>query len=642
MSHLIVGTAGHIDHGKTSLVKALTGIDCDRWAEEKSRGITIDLGFAHLVAEDLTLGFVDVPGHHRFLHNALAGMGGVRVVLLVVAADEGVKPQTLEHLAICELLGIPAAVVALTKSDLVTDDLLELAQLEVEELLEGGPLRGAPVVAVSSETGAGIETLRDRLLEVARQHALDGGSAGAGDPARLPIDRAFHRKGMGAIVTGTLVSGRIAAADALEVQPGGVGVRVRSVQVHGVERGSAAAGERTALQLSGADLGDLRRGLELTSPGAFRSSRSLLLRYRLLTDAPEPLAGSLRARAHLHAAEVLGRLRPLDGTIEPGESGLCELRLASPVLAVRGDRLIVRRPSPQTTLGGGEVLDPHWRRRRGRSRQPALAALAAGRDEALVFWVEEAGEGGTTVAQLAHRLGEPPEPVAESLGRLAAAGKLLEVRTRQGGEQRWLTPDAFRRVAERARAFIDDYFRRNRLAAGAPKAEALAQILPGRASDLAEVYLQVLEGEKILTVRGDRVDRPGRGPELTGEESRLAADILELYEASGLTPPGPPEVARNLGAKPQITEGVIGYLVAGRKLAQLPGGLLVAQGTIETLGRRLTELGWRRFSVAQFKDEFGLSRKWAIPLLEHLDSIGVTRRDGSERLVVSPERTAEV
>src|SRR6185503_11036218 len=399
MRRAIVGTAGHVDHGKTRLIEALTGIDCDRLAEEKARGITIDLGFAWLVDGDLQLGFVDVPGHERFLHNALAGLGGIRVMLLVVAADEGVKPQTREHVAICSLLGIPAAVVALTKTDLVSADLVELAQLEVEELLQATPFAGAPIVPVSAATGAGVERLREVLLARAGEVAVP---ADAARPARLPIDRAFHLKGLGVVVTGTLAAGRVAAGDELAVVPGERTARVRSVQVHGSPREEALAGERTSLQLAGVELGELERGQQLAPAGVLATTHRLLARCTWLPDAGKPLAGWTPVRVHLLAAETLGKARALlPPELAPGSTGIVELRLDRPLAAVRGDRLVLRRPSPPATLGGGEVLDPLWRRRRGKQREEAVTALAGGVREALRLWVEEAGEGGTTAEELA-------------------------------------------------------------------------------------------------------------------------------------------------------------------------------------------------------------------------------------------------
>jgi selenocysteine-specific elongation factor len=632
MNRIIVGTAGHIDHGKTSLVKALTGIDCDRWAEEKARGITIDIGFAHLLEGDLQIGFVDVPGHERFLHNALAGLGGIRIMLLVVAADEGVKPQTREHLAVCSLLGIPAGLVALTKVDLVSSDLLELAELEVEELLAGTPFAGSPMVPVSSVTEAGLPELRAALFDLAACWATP---PDPDRPARLPIDRAFHLKGLGVVVTGTLASGAVRAGDTLEVLPRRPGaadrLRVRSIQVHGQPRDEAEAGERTSLQLTGAALEELARGQQLGTPEAFAPTTSLLVRFTLLSDAPAPVRGFVPVRLHLFASEAVGRMRPLAAAgLAPGETGLVEIRLEAPVVAVRGDRTIVRRPSPQATLGGGEVLAPRWRRHRGAILAPALAALQGDLREAVAFWAQEAGERGVEAGEIARRLGIPANRAAEELTALAKAQRLLPV----GSGERWIAAAAVQRVTERARRVLKEYFQKDRLAEAIPKAEAVRRILRGRAAELAPVYLGWLEAQKVLTVQGDQVTLPGRSAQLTGEESKLSAAVLERFERAGLTPPGPEELSVSLSAKPQILEGVIRHLVARGQLVRLPTGLILAASAVSGLRRDLLATPWERFSVGDFKDRFGLSRKWAIPLLEHLDSTGATRRLGDERMVV--------
>ncbi len=632
MRRAIVGTAGHIDHGKTSLVLALTGIDCDRWAEEKARGITIDLGFAHLTEGDLQLGFVDVPGHERFLHNALAGLGGIRVMLLVVAADEGVKPQTREHLAVCSLLGIPAGLVVLTKVDLVAPDLLELAQLEVEELLAPTPFAGAPVLPVSSVTGEGIPELKAALLDLAARHAMpDDGQR----PARLPIDRAFHLKGLGVVVTGTLASGAVRPGETLEILPRRERVRVRSVQVHGQPREEAEAGERTSLQLTGVSLEDLGRGMQLGLPDAFEATTSLLARFTLLPYAPAPVRGFVPVRLHLYASEVLGRMRPLNAEgLAPGETGPVEIRLQSPVSALRGDRYILRRPSPPATLGGGEILDPRWRRHRGTVLQQALGALQKDLPAALAFWVQEAGERGIEAPELARRLGLPPTRAAEQLAKLAKAQKLIEVPEGPGRGRRWLSPAAVQRVTDRARRVLKEHFQKDRLAEFISKAEAVRRILRGRAADMSDVYLGWLEAQKVLAVRGDQVTLPGRSAQLTGEESKLSVAVLERFDKAGLAPPSPGEVAQELGAKPQILEGVLRHLVARGQLAKLPSGLILASSALAALRRDLLATSWERFSVGDFKDRFGLTRKWAIPLLEHLDSTGATRRVGDDRMIV--------
>jgi selenocysteine-specific elongation factor len=632
MQRVIVGTAGHIDHGKTSLVLALTGIDCDRWAEEKARGITIDLGFAHLTEGDLQLGFIDVPGHERFLHNALAGLGGIRVMLLVVAADEGVKPQTREHLAVCSLLGIPAGIVALTKTDLVSPDLLELAQLEVEELLAPTPFAGSTVLPVSSTTGQGIPELKAALLDLAARQATP---ADLEKPTRLPVDRAFHLKGLGVVVTGTLASGAVKPGDTLEVLPKGQRVRVRSVQVHGQPREQAEAGERTSLQVTGVELEELARGMQLGTAGAFEATTSLLGRFTLLADAPAPIRGFMPVRVHLFASEMLGRMRPLSAEgLAPGETGPVEIRLEGPVSAARGDRYIIRRPSPQATLGGGEILDPRWRRHRGAILGQALTALQGNLRSALAFWVQEAGERGVEAAEVDRRLGLPPVRVAKELAALASGQKLIEVPEEHGRAKRWIAPGAVQRVTERARRVLKDYFQKDRLAEFMPKAEAVRRILRGRAAELSDVYFGWLEAQKVLAVQGDQVTLPGRSAQLTGEESKLSAAVLERFDKAGLAPPSPGEVALALNAKPQILDGVIRHLITRGQLTKLPSGLILATSALKSLRQDLLATSWERFSVADFKDRFGLTRKWAIPLLEHLDSTGATRRMGDDRMVV--------
>ncbi len=640
MKRVIVGTAGHIDHGKTSLVKALTGIDCDRWDEEKTRGITIDLGFAHLREGELQVGFVDVPGHERFLHNALAGLGGIRVLLLVVAADEGVKPQTREHLEICSLLNIPAALVALTKSDLAEPDLQELAAIEVAELLEPGPFAGAEIVPVSNQTGEGLEALREKLLALASAQALE--EVDSSHAARLPIDRAFHLKGVGVVVTGTLSAGAIAIGDTLQLLPGDTTVRVRAVQVHGESRDRAQAGERTSLQLSGVPLEELARGQQLVTPGAFQPTRELCCRLRWLAESPESGSGFLPIRLHHFSGEVLGKMRPLDReALLPGEEAMVEIRLSEPIVAVRGDRFILRRPSPPTTLGGGEILDPSWQRQRGRALQTALAARQGKVDALLLAWVAEGGERGAFGAELARRLGRPELEIRAELQQLAGEGRLLAIprsskQPVQEPPERWLATSVLKRVTDRAKRVLKSYFKTHRLARGMAKAEAVQRILPGGGRDLAGVYLRWLEAQGTLAVEGDLVCEPGRKAQLSGEESKLAQAVETAYTKGGLTPPSPQDVARLLSAKPQILMGVVGYLVESRRLTRLHNGLIVASSCIRTLEGQLRDTGWERFDIGQFKDHFGLSRKWAIPLLEHLDSTGVTRRLGDERLIVPP------
>lgn len=639
-NRFVVGTAGHVDHGKTRLVQALTGVDCDRWEEEKQRGITIDLGFASMVEDGWQIGFVDVPGHERFVHNALAGLGGIQMMVLVVAADEGVMPQTLEHLAICSLLRIPAGLAVLSKTDLVSPDLVELAELELEEALAGTPFAGAPIMPVSAQTGEGLDRLRTALVELARSAAPIDRYRSL--PARLPIDRAFHLRGLGVLVTGTLARGTVNVGDELDILPAAGRARVRSIEVHGDRRQQAEAGERTSLQLVGVDLEQVARGHELTAPGVYRATTSLLVRCRLLATAPEALDGSSPVRLHVNAAQRIGKLRPLEAArLMPGQEAVAEIRLDEPLVAVRGDRFVIRRPSPQTTLGGGKVLDPAWRRPRGKALGPTIDALGSGdRQAAAVQWAAGSREAGLAVTELALRLGTVPADAREVLSRAAQAGLLLEA----GAGGRFVTAATVRRVTRRARRLVEAHFAADRLSRGMPKAELVRRLLGAPAADLAPAYLDWSSrgGEDLSVVTdGELVTLPDRTSELTGAESKLARDIVEGFEAQGLTPGSPEELCRTVGAKPQVFEGVLRYLVERGRLARLPNGLVLAASSLERFQADLLATGWDSFTVAEFKDRFGLTRKWAIPLLEHLDRQRLTRREGDRRRVLRPRHRME-
>ncbi|MEO7794514.1 MAG: selenocysteine-specific translation elongation factor [Thermoanaerobaculia bacterium] len=649
MKSVLVGTAGHVDHGKTALVRALTGIDCDRLEEEKRRGITLDLGFAHLPASAagadtggaLELAFVDVPGHERFLHNALAGLGGVRLLLLVVAADEGIQPQTREHLEIAGLLELPGLVVALNKIDSVDAETTDLAELEIAELLAGTRFPGAPILRVSALTGDGVPELRAALEDAAAALAsMDRG----GDPARLPVDRAFLLKGQGVVVTGTLVAGSVTAGDTLELLPERLSARARAVQVHGRPQ-SAHAGERTALQLAGIDLPALARGMELAAPGAFRATRRLLVRWQMLASSPVALTSPdepIAVRVHLFASETIGTARPLSASgIAPGECGLVEIALAGPVVAVRGDRIIVRRPSPAATIGGGTVLDPWWRRKRRGDPAARMAALSGDDRAALLAWAGESAERGLTASAASARTGRSRAHIEALLAALEAEGALLRLRplatddaarhSTHTAPARFVLPAILEAVRRGARAELARYFAEHALELGLSKAAAARLLLPPAARALADLYFDRLAAAGDIDLAAGDVRFPGRAIEPPAELSPLARAIVERYVVAGLSPPSPGEVARSLDAKPQIVEGLVQHLVKRKQLVRLPAGLIFASATLAQLATDLRATGWTRFSIVAFKERFGLSRKWTIPLLEHLDNIGVTRRSGEER-----------
>ena len=400
--------------------------------------------------------------------------------------------------------------------------------------------------------------------------------------------------------------------------------------------------ERTSLQLVGVDLEQVARGHELTAPGVYRATTSLLVRCRLLATAPEPLDGSSPVRLHVNAAQRIGKLRPLDAArLMPGQEAVAEIRLDEPLVAVRGDRFVIRRPSPQTTLGGGDVLDPAWRRPRGKALGPTIDALGSGdRQAAAVQWAADSREAGLAVTELALRLGVVPADARQVLNGAAQAGLLLEA----GAGGRFVTAATVRRVTRRARRLVEAHFAADRLSRGMPKAELVRRLLGARAADLAPAYLDwSSRGGKDLSVvtDGELVTLPDRTSELTGAESKLARDIVEGFEAQGLTPGSPEELCRTIGAKPQVFEGVLRYLVERGKLARLPNGLVLAASSLERFQADLLATGWDTFTVADFKDRFGLTRKWAIPLLEHLDRQRLTRREGDRRRVLRPRHRME-
>ena len=558
-------------------------------------------------------------------------------MLLVVAADEGVKPQTREHLAICSLLGIPAGVAVLTKADLVGDDLLELAQLEVEE--RAASARRSKVRRWSrsrARTGRGLDELRRRLVELAQRDEPDAtrrGRCRRGCRSTAPSTSRVSAWWSPA----PWLRARSAPATSSSCLPGGHAARVRSVQVHGESREVAAAGERVSLQLHGVALADVARGSQArragrlhgdaTAPGALPSAR------RRTGDDHRRWCRFAFISTRASGWESCGRSKV--GALEPGGEALCEVRLDKPVVAARGDRFVVRRPSPQRTLGGGSVLDSEWPALRGPSLATALRALGSGDDEeALRHFVERAAAAGLELTAVARRFGWSREVAERRLKHQVESGRLLAAPVGAGHERRWIAPAAYRAVQERAVAVLGDYHAQQRMALGMPKAEAVASILGRRGAPLADVYLDWLRRDRTLRFDGERVTLPGRGSTLTDHESSLAERIAVAFEQRGLAAPSFEEIRAEVSAAPKMFEGLVRHLVARARLTRLPSGLFVASSALDKLRQDLLATGWERFGVGEFKDRFGLSRKWAIPLLEHLDAQGVTRRVGDERQVV--------
>ncbi|HEV7922015.1 MAG TPA: selenocysteine-specific translation elongation factor [Thermoanaerobaculia bacterium] len=623
----IVGTAGHIDHGKTSLVRALTGIDTDRLPEEKRRGITIDLGFASWFTDDYQIGFIDVPGHERFVKNMLAGVGGIDSALLVIAADESIMPQTREHFAICRLLAIPTGVVAITKSDLVDRDILELVRLEIEELVGGSFLDGKPIVPVSSTTGAGLDELRAALL--ASVASVDDRDATT-RVFRLPIDRVFTMKGFGSVITGTTYAGGVDVESEVEVLPGGLRSRARAIQVHGEAREHASAGERTSMNLADLALEDLHRGQQLIEPGTLRTSQVITARLELLPDA-KPLKEQTRIRFHHLASELLGTIRFVDetkGELQPGGSAFVQVRLESPVVAAAGDRFVIRRYSPAFTIGGGVILDAHLPKLSRNTRGEILATLAGGSLPARVEQMAKlAGVRTLTVNEVQARTGIRVATLAKELKRVP---HLAEVE-----RNRWIHEDALADFRKRAMEFLQAYFKDNKMAINVPKGEFVQKLLPRDADPaLINFLLADLGREKIAVLQGDALDIPGRSKTLGGTEGELARSIELRFAEAGLQPPPVSELINEKTYKPKMIEGVISFLVKQGTLVRLAEGLYVHRNTLAAAREKIAPKKGQTIDVAEFKDFFGLSRKVAIPLLEWMDREGVTKRIGDSRLVM--------
>ena len=603
MRNIIVGTAGHIDHGKTALVKALTGTDADRLAEEKRRGITIDLGFAHLqLTDDIRIGFVDVPGHERFVRNMLAGAAGIDLVLFVISAGESIKPQTREHFEICRMLGVQAGVIALTKSDLVDPELLDLVRLEVEELVAGSFLEGAPTIAVSSVTGAGLDDLRAALKSVAGK-AQQKKSSGW---LRLPLDRSFTMKGFGTVVTGTLISGSVQAEQEVELYPSGRRLRIRGIQVYGQPASRAQAGERTALNLPGIEAAEIHRGMVVSEPARFTAVTRLDCRLELLSSA-KPLKN--RAPVHFHAGtlETEARVQLLDRrhVLEPGESCWARITLKEPSLLFPGDRFIIRKISPVVTIGGGVIADIS-----GRRYEPGRLETIT--PEALVT----ESEWGVSKQQLIAWTGLrelPPMPMVECAGDwLIARARIAEVR-------------------KALSAACREFHKAHSLLAGISKPELKAAVM-SHASD--EIFEYALAGTPELVQDGDVVRFKTHRVVLKQDETEARAAIENTFAQAGLAAPEVGEVLKKSGVEPARAKTILQILLREGKLVRVSNELVLDGAALHQLKTALQAKRGQRFSVPVFKEWTGVSRKYAIPLLEHLDREKVTRRDGDERLLL--------
>jgi selenocysteine-specific elongation factor len=630
VKHVVVGTAGHIDHGKTSLVKALTGTDTDRLPEEKARGITIDLGFAFLEEPDgLTVEIVDVPGHERFIKNMLAGVGGIDLAMLVIASDEGVMPQTREHFAICSLLHIAGGLIVLTKTDLVEPDWLELVRDDVSALTRGTFLDGAPIVAVSAKTGEGIGELRAVLRDLAAKVP----SRGTDQLARLPVDRVFTIKGFGTVVTGTLMAGRLRVDDRVEVFPAGLQAKIRGLQTHGRSVSESSAGQRTAVNLQGVERAAVERGNVLGLAGTLVPSTLVDGTLELLQDAPRPLKSRDRVRVHAGTSEVMARVLILDRPeLVPGASAFARFRLEAPLVALPGDRFVIRSYSPMLTVGGGTLLDiapPRFKLKAPAHLAHVRLLSEGGPDGVVEEHVRHAGGGGVRFSALPGRVPFGPDRLRGLLDGLQASVRIVAI------DRDWFVHvDSLTRLRGLTVAALEQFHRASPLRPGMSREE-----LRGRAGGPDErVFahlLGTLEAEGIVRTDRDKVRLASHEVRLTPEQQKVVDRLEQDYLGSAAAPPSPEEALGRAGLSGDEDHELFQFLVEARKLVRVKESMYFHAEALDAIQDKLVAMLRERKEIgpADIKDLLGISRKYAIPLLEFFDSRRVTTRVGERRVL---------
>jgi selenocysteine-specific elongation factor len=637
---IIVGTAGHIDHGKTALVKALTGVDADRLPEERQRGITIDLGFAELDLDDLRIGFVDVPGHEKFVKNMLAGASGIDFVLLVIASDEGVMPQTREHFEICRLLETKNGLVVLTKSDLVDEEMLELVRLDAAELVENSFLENAPVVPVSAKTGAGIEQLKRVLLDAARKIPARRNVS----VARLPVDRSFSVKGFGAVVTGTLMAGEISETQEMEILPIGKKARVRGLQTYGKSVKIARAGQRTAVNLGGVEHHEIERGMMLSEKGVLRPTQIFDAEIEVLKEAKQNLKSRQRVRIHIGTIEALARVQVLNeaNEIEQGEKDFVQLRLEMPVAAIPNERFIIRSYSPQITIAGGRILDAlaqkHRRKDIENTRKYLQNLIEAENDKArqIKLYLETAGERGLTFADLQARTGLRAEILQKALAENVEKKAVIEA------ESFFIARTPFENLKTKTRSEIENHHKREPLARGILRETLREQVFAYLPPEIFKSVLANLEKDSKIKAEKDIVRLAAHNLELSGEEKALRENLEKIYRNAKLEAPKLEDalIESTVGTKlsRETARKIFQLLVNAGEVVKVTEEFYFSAKAISELAENLKDFGAktsdRLIDVAAFKDMANVSRKYAIPLLEYFDRERLTRRAGDKRLIL--------
>jgi len=627
---IIMGTAGHIDHGKTTLIRALSGIDCDRLKDEKKRGITIELGFAFLdLPGGERLGIVDVPGHEKFVKNMVAGAAGIDFVLLTVAADEGVMPQTREHLEICSLLGIDNGLVALTKTDAVDEELLELATEDLKDFLSGTFLADAPIVPVAAHTGEGIDRLREALQDWARSLKQEDKP----DIFRLPVDRVFTMRGHGTVVTGTLASGEVHQGDAIVAHPRGRRGKVRGIQVHGQSEEKVSAGRRTALNLAGVEVEDLERGDTLAHPDRLFPAISWDVEITCLSSAPRPLKHKREIHFHHGTREILARVHLLDAEeLPPGQTALAQIRFPSPMVGVFGDRFVIRAHSPLRTIAGGKLINPLAQKvKRFSSQLDPLYTLAQGDPETvLLTHLELAGSKGLDFARLQVLCNISTKQLNKLLQDLASKQRIFCF---DKDNRIYVTAGVVHRLSQELEEYVRVFHRANPLQAGISRGRVASDWGKSLPPKLLHFILERSQKQGVLVSEQEVLRLPDHQVTLGQDQTELKESILRHYEEGGITPPNLNDVLQALNIDAKQATPILQLLTEEGKLIKIKDGMYYSAAALE----RIRELvrghfaGNDELGPKEFKELTGLSRKYSIPLLEYLDKAKITIRVGDVR-----------
>lgn len=631
---VIMGTAGHIDHGKTSLIRALTGIDCDRLGEEKRRGITIELGFAYAdLPGGERMGIVDMPGHEKFVRTMVAGASGIDFVLLVISADEGVMPQTREHLEICTLLGVKHGIVALTKTDMVDADMLELAKEDVREFLTGTFLEGAPIFPVSSVTGEGLDALRAAIVEESRRQPRR-----RSDLFRLPVDRVFSLKGHGTVVTGTLVSGSAKCGDEVELLPSGKLSHIRSIQSHGQAQEEAEAGHRISLNLHGLGVEDISRGDVVTHVGTMKNSKRWIVELTCLKSSPRGLRHRGEVHFHHSARELAARLYFYDrDRLEPGDTALAEVHFSEPVAGIFGDRCIVRAFSPLRTVAGGSILYPlegaPRRSHIDEAMQERLMALPDADEQTRIgVQLELAGRFGATLADLSILTDLSRKSLEKHLQAMSGKGSAL---CWDKDARCWISSAWLDRLLDRALAATEAFHKKNPLEHGMAKGVILAGMGAGVPPKLAHFVLERLIRSGRLVAEGELLRLPDHKVSLADDQQALKEALLKAHEASPLMPPNHTELFAELGITARQAQPIFKLLVSEGSLVKIKEDLYYLSSVMDELRAKVRQFLQEHSEITpgDFRDISGISRKNGIALLEHFDKEQLTMRVGDKRVL---------